>query len=327
MGKCQYEDPPLCLQVQSRRLKSLPEVFMFNCRMDHGKDVDFWKSQQEVSLTTYFSSIPFLLCLLFLAFLYFCTYCGIRIPILCFPFVSFPPLLFFCFCSPYHFLRSLVTTSSLISYVTTSSLISYVTTSSHFLLTSLTFIFQALNPPKQFEGKATTQTFVKSCRYGDKCTRRDCKFRHDKDETSDAPRLVQLSVFVTYLLKFPVPSRLTFPCSCLCSWPVEQDDEEPNTWLPSAIKVMLSDDEGLVITRLEEVQRQSFVGALCVLSLFTCFSCFQDQKVKCSEGEVVYDLFASVGHIQDIKSGGNLVAHIHVGTTFHSRKEVKTVVL
>ena len=244
-----------------------------------------------------------------------------------FPVRFLSPLLFFCFCSPYHFLRSLVTTSSLISYVTTSSLISYVTTSSHFLLTSLTFIFQALNPPKQFEGKATTQTFVKSCRYGDKCTRRDCKFRHDKDETSDAPRSVQLSVFVTYLLKFPVPSRLTFPCSCLCSWPVEQDDEEPNTWLPSAIKVMLSDDEGLVITRLEEVQRQSFVSALCVLSLFTCCSCFQDQKVKCSEGEVVYDLFASVGHIQDIKSGGNLVAHIHVGTTFHSRKEVKTVVL
>ncbi|XP_068742423.1 PAN2-PAN3 deadenylation complex catalytic subunit PAN2-like, partial [Montipora capricornis] len=44
-------------------------------------------------------------------------------------------------------------------------------------------------------------------------------------------------------------------------------------------------------------------------------------KVKCSENEIVYDLLATVGHVQDPKSGGNLVAHIHVGTTYHSRKE------
>ena len=50
--------------------------------------------------------------------------------------------------------------------------------------------------------------------------------------------------------------------------------------------------------------------------------CLQNQKVKCSENEVVYDLLATVGHVQDLKSGGNLVAHIHVGTTYHSRKEV-----
>ena len=36
----------------------------------------------------------------------------------------------------------------------------------------------------------------------------------------------------------------------------------------------------------------------------------------------MYDLLATVGHVQDLKSGGNLVAHIHVGTTYHSRKEV-----
>ena len=44
--------------------------------------------------------------------------------------------------------------------------------------------------------------------------------------------------------------------------------------------------------------------------------------MKCVEGEVVYDLFASLGHIQDPKSGGNLVAHVHVGNTYHQRKEV-----
>ena len=32
-----------------------------------------------------------------------------------------------------------------------------------------------------------------------------------------------------------------------------------------------------------------------------------------------------MGHVQDFKSGGNLVAHIHVGTTYHSRKEVPTL--
>ena len=39
----------------------------------------------------------------------------------------------------------------------------------------------------------------------------------------------------------------------------------------------------------------------------------------------MYDLLATVGHVQDFKSGGNLVAHIHVGTTYHSRKEVRTL--
>lgn len=37
----------------------------------------------------------------------------------------------------------------------------------------------------------------------------------------------------------------------------------------------------------------------------------------------MYDLLATVGHVQDFKSGGNLVAHIHVGNTYHSRKEVR----
>ena len=53
----------------------------------------------------------------------------------------------------------------------------------------------------------------------------------------------------------------------------------------------------------------------------------QNQKVKCSENEIVYDLLATVGHVQDFKSGGNLVAHIHVGTTYHSRKEVRTLLV
>ena len=63
---------------------------------------------------------------------------------------------------------------------------------------------------------------------------------------------------------------------------------------------------------------------LCI-SLFLLFEflLFQNQKARCSENEVVYDLLATVGHVQDFKSGGNLVAHIHVGNTYHSRKEVR----
>lgn len=40
-----------------------------------------------------------------------------------------------------------------------------------------------------------------------------------------------------------------------------------------------------------------------------------------SDGKMVYELLASVAHIRDAKSGSNLVAHIHVGETYHQRKE------
>jgi len=46
------------------------------------------------------------------------------------------------------------------------------------------------------------------------------------------------------------------------------------------------------------------------------------KKAKCTENEIIYDLHATVGYIQDPKAGGNLVAHVHVGTTYHHRKEV-----
>ena len=48
-----------------------------------------------------------------------------------------------------------------------------------------------------------------------------------------------------------------------------------------------------------------------------------DQDIKCSEGEVVYDLLGTIAYVVDPKCGGNLVAHIHVGKQYHSRKEVR----
>jgi len=45
------------------------------------------------------------------------------------------------------------------------------------------------------------------------------------------------------------------------------------------------------------------------------------QRCNVDEGYAVYELLASVAHIRDPKSGGNLVAHINVGETYHQRKE------
>lgn len=38
-------------------------------------------------------------------------------------------------------------------------------------------------------------------------------------------------------------------------------------------------------------------------------------------GTKYYDLFATVCHIKDTKTGGNLVSHINVGEPYHQRKE------
>ena len=45
------------------------------------------------------------------------------------------------------------------------------------------------------------------------------------------------------------------------------------------------------------------------------------QKCTVRDGEEVYELLASVAHIREPKTGGNLVAHVHVGETYHQRKE------
>lgn len=47
---------------------------------------------------------------------------------------------------------------------------------------------------------------------------------------------------------------------------------------------------------------------------------FPDEK-QAEEGYLPYSLHATVAHIVDQKTGGNLVAHINVGTTYHKRKE------
>ncbi|XP_020913872.1 PAN2-PAN3 deadenylation complex catalytic subunit PAN2 [Exaiptasia diaphana] len=82
---------------------------------------------------------------------------------------------------------------------------------------------------------------------------------------------------------------------------IVETDEDPKSWIPFVIKIASSDNGQLLVSKVEE-------GENC-------------KKVKCGENEVIYDLHATVGFIQDPKAGGNLVAHVHVGTTYHSRKE------
>lgn len=77
------------------------------------------------------------------------------------------------------------------------------------------------------------------------------------------------------------------------------DEDEIKGWIPLAIKTSFDSTGSLHITKVDN----------------------ESPKVNVSENEIVYDLLGTVGHVQDLKSGGNLVAHIHVGTTYHSRKE------
>uniref|UniRef100_A0A671S9D4 USP domain-containing protein n=1 Tax=Sinocyclocheilus anshuiensis TaxID=1608454 RepID=A0A671S9D4_9TELE len=50
-----------------------------------------------------------------------------------------------------------------------------------------------------------------------------------------------------------------------------------------------------------------------------CDNCEKYQPT--AEGASVFDLVVTVSHIQDARTGGNLVAHIKVGETYHQRKE------
>uniref|UniRef100_A0A3P9DUM4 PAN2-PAN3 deadenylation complex catalytic subunit PAN2-like n=1 Tax=Maylandia zebra TaxID=106582 RepID=A0A3P9DUM4_9CICH len=47
----------------------------------------------------------------------------------------------------------------------------------------------------------------------------------------------------------------------------------------------------------------------------------QDHAAEQAEGASLYDLVATVPHILDAGAGGNMVAHIKVGETYHQRKE------
>ena len=40
-------------QIQSRTIQSLPDVLVFNCKLENAKDIEFWRTQQEVYCGNY----------------------------------------------------------------------------------------------------------------------------------------------------------------------------------------------------------------------------------------------------------------------------------
>uniref|UniRef100_A0A3Q2U3W2 Poly(A) specific ribonuclease subunit PAN2 n=1 Tax=Fundulus heteroclitus TaxID=8078 RepID=A0A3Q2U3W2_FUNHE len=74
-----------------------------------------------------------------------------------------------------------------------------------------------------------------------------------------------------------------------------------HVWIPSTLKMSISKSQGLEISSWSEGEEIS--------------------AAEEAEGVSLYDLVVTVPHIQDTRTGGNLVAHIKVGETYHQRKE------
>ncbi|XP_015199779.1 PAN2-PAN3 deadenylation complex catalytic subunit PAN2 [Lepisosteus oculatus] len=72
-------------------------------------------------------------------------------------------------------------------------------------------------------------------------------------------------------------------------------------WIPLSIKMTISKTKGLEVHSWSENEELS--------------------SEEEAEGAVIYDLMVTVSHILDARTGGNLVAHIKVGETYHQRKE------
>ncbi|XP_066564314.1 PAN2-PAN3 deadenylation complex catalytic subunit PAN2 isoform X2 [Amia ocellicauda] len=74
-----------------------------------------------------------------------------------------------------------------------------------------------------------------------------------------------------------------------------------HVWIPLSLKMTISKTKGLEVQNWTENEELS--------------------SEEETEGAVIYDLVVTVSHILDARTGGNLVAHIKVGETYHQRKE------
>uniref|UniRef100_A0A4W3GSH1 PAB-dependent poly(A)-specific ribonuclease subunit PAN2-like n=1 Tax=Callorhinchus milii TaxID=7868 RepID=A0A4W3GSH1_CALMI len=75
-------------------------------------------------------------------------------------------------------------------------------------------------------------------------------------------------------------------------------EEMKHIWIPFSIKMKLNKNKKLEVNNWNE-------------------------KEECDDEEntFLYDLVVTVAHVLDPRTGGNLVAHIKVGETYHQRKE------
>uniref|UniRef100_A0A8C9WSJ6 PAN2-PAN3 deadenylation complex catalytic subunit PAN2 n=1 Tax=Scleropages formosus TaxID=113540 RepID=A0A8C9WSJ6_SCLFO len=75
-------------------------------------------------------------------------------------------------------------------------------------------------------------------------------------------------------------------------------------WIPLSLKMSISKSQGLEVSNWKETDEVSRLS-----------------PTEETAGAVIYDLVATVSHLLDSRTGGNLVAHIKVGETYHQRKE------
>uniref|UniRef100_A0A8C1S6V3 PAN2-PAN3 deadenylation complex catalytic subunit PAN2 n=1 Tax=Cyprinus carpio TaxID=7962 RepID=A0A8C1S6V3_CYPCA len=80
-----------------------------------------------------------------------------------------------------------------------------------------------------------------------------------------------------------------------------QAEDMRHVWIPLSLKMCISKTQGLEVSSLSEGEELT--------------------ESEEAEGASVYDLVVTVSHIQHARTGGNLVAHIKVGETYHQRKE------
>ncbi|KAK0133884.1 PAN2-PAN3 deadenylation complex catalytic subunit PAN2 [Merluccius polli] len=74
-----------------------------------------------------------------------------------------------------------------------------------------------------------------------------------------------------------------------------------HVWIPLTMKMSIRKNHGLEISNWAEAEELS--------------------AAEEEEGASLYDLVVTVPHLLDARTGGNLVAHIKVGETYHQRKE------
>uniref|UniRef100_A0A673XRI1 PAN2-PAN3 deadenylation complex catalytic subunit PAN2 n=1 Tax=Salmo trutta TaxID=8032 RepID=A0A673XRI1_SALTR len=76
-------------------------------------------------------------------------------------------------------------------------------------------------------------------------------------------------------------------------------------WIPLTLKMSISKSQGLEISSWPEGEEVKDT----------------EDSTEEAEGASLYDLVVTVPHVLDARTGGNLVAHIKVGETYHIRKE------
>ncbi|XP_028309280.1 PAN2-PAN3 deadenylation complex catalytic subunit PAN2 [Gouania willdenowi] len=74
-----------------------------------------------------------------------------------------------------------------------------------------------------------------------------------------------------------------------------------HVWIPLTLRMSISKNQGLEVSSWPEAEELS--------------------APEEEDGAFLYDLVVTVPHVLDARAGGNLVAHIKVGETYHQRKE------